>query len=445
MSPAESELQAREPPAQPVERLLAAFGGVQALARRLDLPVATVEEWRTRGSVPRERLPAIAAAAERDGLALDPAVLAQSARAAPTIDAEPAPSNIATAPKETRGERPRWLPSLPSYVPAIVFGGLLVVAGFLLAMGTSSLWLGPPTDWAGRVETLEKDGARAIDGLNAKVADLEQQLASLKQQVEALPPGVDRAELDSLGRDLLAEVDRRLAAVPAADPARLAAIEASLAALGRQVEALSRQQAAAPPVPSPAPAPALAPAPAPASPPASPAESPSAAPPLSAAADALAAKVDAGEPYAAELAAVQDLGSARPELAAALAALGPGAGEGVATLEELRGELTQLAQTIVDAGRAPASGDVLDDLASDLSQLLGGRPVGEVEGDSVEARVARAELHLEEGDLAAALAELRALEGAPAAAAAPWLQRAEARLAATGAAAELRRLASAGN
>jgi uroporphyrinogen-III synthase len=61
------------------------------------------------------------------------------------------------------------------------------------------------------------------------------------------------------------------------------------------------------------------------------------------------------------------------------------------------------------------------------------RPLGPVEGAAAEAVVARAEAHLEKGDLASALGELDALSGPAAEAAAPWRAKAEARLAAQGA------------
>ena len=54
-----------------------------------------------------------------------------------------------------------------------------------------------------------------------------------------------------------------------------------------------------------------------------------------------------------------------------------------------------------------------------------------VAGDSPSAVAARAEVKLSAGDLAGALAELDALQGAPAEAAADWRARARARLAAT--------------
>ena len=448
MNEAESDVQAKEPPAQPVERLLSLFGGAQALARALDLPVATVEEWRARGSIPRERSGALAEAAAAAGIDLEPEVLAAAVRAAPTIDADVAPPPPEPEPEpepepQTGREAPRWFGRLPSQLPAIVFGGLLVVAGFLLAMGTSSLWLGPPTDWADRLEELEEKAPPALEKLDASVTQLEQlqqQVALLQKQVQALPAGTDPGTLDNLSQQILAEVDRRLAAVPSGDAARLAALEDGLAQLGQKLDELARQQAQ--PQVSAAPAPAPAPAPAAPSPTPEPAADAAA---LAAAVTALARQVAAGAPYATELGALDALSTGRAELAAPLGVLGANANEGIATLEALRGQLADLAPAILRAAREREDGSVLDDMTADLSLLLGGRPVGDAKGDSVDARVARAELRLEEGDLAAALGELKGLPGAAAEVAQPWVDRAEARLASLAAVEQLQQVAASGN
>ena len=72
-----------------------------------------------------------------------------------------------------------------------------------------------------------------------------------------------------------------------------------------------------------------------------------------------------------------------------------------------------------------------------LSEAVNLRPVGNVEGDAATAVAARAEVKLNAGDLAGAVAELNALDGAAAEAAASWLSDAEARLAADRAVSEL--------
>ena len=65
-----------------------------------------------------------------------------------------------------------------------------------------------------------------------------------------------------------------------------------------------------------------------------------------------------------------------------------------------------------------------------LAGLVTVRRLGEVEGDTAEAIVARAEARLGAENLAGALTELEKLSGAQAAAAADWVQAAGARLAA---------------
>ena len=73
-----------------------------------------------------------------------------------------------------------------------------------------------------------------------------------------------------------------------------------------------------------------------------------------------------------------------------------------------------------------------------LSGLVTLRRIGgDIAGDTTEAIIARAEARLGVGDLAAAVAEVAALNGARAEAAASWLGDARVRLAAEAALAEL--------
>ncbi|MEQ9608029.1 MAG: mitofilin family membrane protein, partial [Kiloniellaceae bacterium] len=65
-----------------------------------------------------------------------------------------------------------------------------------------------------------------------------------------------------------------------------------------------------------------------------------------------------------------------------------------------------------------------------VAEAVNLRPVGLVEGDAPTAVAARAEVKLNDGDLAGAVAEIATLEGAAAEAAANWRADAEARLAA---------------
>ena len=120
---------------------------------------------------------------------------------------------------------------------------------------------------------------------------------------------------------------------------------------------------------------------------------------------------------------------------AALAALTPHAATGIATLETLRNRFTPLAEAILRAAVAPPGGSPggtwISRTLARLSGLVTVRRVGgDVAGDTTEAIVARAEARLGVGDLAAAVAEVVALDGAGAEVAASWLGDARARLAA---------------
>jgi hypothetical protein len=144
----------------------------------------------------------------------------------------------------------------------------------------------------------------------------------------------------------------------------------------------------------------------------------------------LALAVEAGRPYADELARFAGLAGDHPGIEAARQALAAEAARGVPTLAELRRRFQSLPADIVRAGAEPAAEGWLGRAAARLKALVTVRRVGEVAGEATDAIVARAEVRLAEGDLKAALAEIKALKGAAAETAAGWRRAAEARLAA---------------
>jgi len=138
----------------------------------------------------------------------------------------------------------------------------------------------------------------------------------------------------------------------------------------------------------------------------------------------------ASAPFAPALDAVRRLAGDDPEIATPLAELDALAGDGVATVESLAARFSTLADAIVAATLAPADDGWIARTVARLGRLITLRRVGEVAGDDVEARVARAETRLAARDLAGAVAEIAALDGPPAKVAADWLADARARLAA---------------
>ncbi len=151
-------------------------------------------------------------------------------------------------------------------------------------------------------------------------------------------------------------------------------------------------------------------------------------------------------PFAAELAAAEDLGRADSDLAGKLAptltALKPFANDGAPTLAQLQAafpaeKIAQGAAADTAGGSLGVETSWLKQTFSRLSELVTIRPVGEVEGDGPLAHLARGEARLGSGDLGGAVAEIKALTGQAAEAAKPWLDRAEARLAVNAAGADL--------
>lgn len=140
--------------------------------------------------------------------------------------------------------------------------------------------------------------------------------------------------------------------------------------------------------------------------------------------------VERGGAYADDLAAAARLadGVGDAETAAPLAALEQWATDGVPTLRQLRRRFAREAGEIVAAARRNPDADWVERTVERLTSAVKVRRIGDAEGDTVDALVARAEGHLAAGDLAAAVNELTALEGGGAEVAAPWLAGARAHL-----------------
>lgn len=154
----------------------------------------------------------------------------------------------------------------------------------------------------------------------------------------------------------------------------------------------------------------------------------------------LRSNVEDGRPFAQELAALKPLLAGDQALSDTAAALDKLSG-GSAGLSALRQSFPQTARAIVAAGKDDAAQGWWDRMLARLSSVVSVRRVGDVEGDSVEAHVARAERALDNNRLDQAVAELKTLTGKAAAAAAPWLDKAEKQLAASQAADKLQTLA----
>ena len=161
------------------------------------------------------------------------------------------------------------------------------------------------------------------------------------------------------------------------------------------------------------------------------------------AAGQLAQAVNDGQSFVRPLAAVRALGGDDPDIAQAAAELEPFASSGIPSLAALRALFPEMADAVVRAEPATEGTGWTDKVADRLASLVTIRRIGPdaVAGGGADGVVAQAEIALNGGDLNAAVAALGKLHGAPAEAAAGWLDTARARLGAEHALATLQQRA----
>ncbi len=124
------------------------------------------------------------------------------------------------------------------------------------------------------------------------------------------------------------------------------------------------------------------------------------------AAAALKAAIDRGGAFEPELQTYEGLATNDP----AIAGLKPFAAKGVPSRSELQREFPRIADAMIEAAVVPDPNQgIADRLLSSAMSIVKVRRVGEVEGDTPEAIVARMEQSLQNGDLAGALREWQTL------------------------------------
>jgi hypothetical protein len=142
-------------------------------------------------------------------------------------------------------------------------------------------------------------------------------------------------------------------------------------------------------------------------------------------------------PFRAELDTVRQVAQSRVlvdrELQLAMNRLGGLASDGVVTVDQLTREFAGLARQII-AATAPDEGWVAD-LWGRVRSVVSVRRTGDIEGDTTQAIVARAEVRLGDRDVAGAVSELDSLDGLSLELVRPWLELARARATADEAAA----------
>jgi len=235
--------------------------------------------------------------------------------------------------------------------------------------------------------------------------EIMDRLEKLEQQAQALAQAQAGLDGEAL-RGRVAALETRLADMPRTDPQEMSRLREDLGALKQslsEIETGAGEREA-----------------------------------LVLAAAQLAGPLQQGLSYEIELAALKRTAGADPLVAEIAMQLQPYAAQGVPTLEALRQRFPDVAGEAVRAARVGESDSVVGQTLNRIAGLVSLRRVGQVEGDTAEARIARAEAALARGDLAEVLGDLEGLPTDAATVVAGWRADAEARLAADKALARLR-------
>lgn len=150
----------------------------------------------------------------------------------------------------------------------------------------------------------------------------------------------------------------------------------------------------------------------------------------------LSGAANEGGAFAEELAAVDALAPGAEQVAA----LQGVAQTGVADANTLLRQLQPAARAALKAEAAGAQDGFWQRLSGNALSLVTVRRTGDIEGDSVEAKLARAEIALGDGKVADAVALVESIEGPAAAELAGWLDAARARASVNALIGDMRRL-----
>lgn len=424
------------------EQIIDRFGGIRPMAAKLDTPVTTVQGWKKRGAIPTARHGDILAAAAREGIALDPAELAQTDPGGPASRSEPRLAEaVIERPAESAAEgrrgagRAALVLSLVSLIVALAVG----FAGWqmfvhpmrkhIAALESRIAALEPGSNLVRRLDVLESEiaqrpqqAAAPVEGGAAadRVAALEQELAQMRTNApdaDQVAKRLSDLQIAAGGRELLAQSIRDIQSSTAATQGEVERLGDQLKAVGLRLDQVDsvlsqrRQQALR-------------------------------AEAVVLAVGQLRAALRASKPFAKEIASVHALTADDREIGAVLDQLQPLADSGVPTRDDLRTDFGRLAPEIVRSAVVGNGSSWWHQALYRLESVISIRRVGEgVPGDKTDAVVARAEAKLEEDDLDGAINTLHALSGLPGEVAAPWIRDVDQRLAVDRAETELTRLA----
>jgi hypothetical protein len=156
----------------------------------------------------------------------------------------------------------------------------------------------------------------------------------------------------------------------------------------------------------------------------------------------LRAALATSKPFAKQLAAVRAMVANDAEINGVLDQMQPYADSGVETSDDLTRDFSRLAPNLVRTAIVGDGNSWWRQALYHIESVVSIRRTGaDVQGDSTDAVVARAEAKLDEDDLAGAIAMLQGLSGAAADLASPWIHDAQHRVSVDAAEADLSRIA----
>jgi hypothetical protein len=444
--------------AGPTAGIIDRFGGIRPMATKLAVPVTTVQGWKKRGIIPQIRHADILAAAVRENIAVDPDELAATdptPAAAPKPDVSPAADPIAGPLPEPVAPQP--VISEPIVVPkngpvayiALILALVVGVAGAGAAYVGWQYYLQPlqakvaalearpgtgnTDDLARRIAKLEAQAGQPAPSTvpvaeapspntndNDRLAALEKQLAELKAgaaQSEQLAKGLSELQLAAGGRELLAQSIRDIQSTMAATQGSVERLNGQVSSLSGRLDKVDAALADKRQRTLRSEATILA-------------------------VGQLRAALETSKPFAKQLSGVRALVQGDTEINGVLDQMQPFADSGVETAEDLTRDFNRLARDLVRTAVVGNGQSWWRQAVYHIESVISIRRTGaDVQGDSTDAVVARAEAKLDEDDLPAAVETLQALSGAAADLASSWIHDAQHRVAVDAAEADLSRIA----
>jgi hypothetical protein len=305
-------------------------------------------------------------------------------------DREPAPSADTAATSEATPSAPpvRPSPATSTLVASGIFGGLVALAlagsmqyaGIVPGLGPQETAQAPAVDTA-EIEALKAEVARLATQPAAQATDpaLAERVAALETSLAnaSAAPAADAAAFETLKTQLVA-AEQAIESLRAEIASNKQALDQSATRLTEAERKLDEPRSDV----EMARAIALA---------------------------GLKTAIDRGGPFLSELDALKSVSPEDP----AIAMLTPLASTGVPSRSDLARDFNQVAEDILAALNQPVAGEGWTDrLLASARSLVKVRPVGNIEGDTPEAIVARVENKLQNGDLKGAALEWELLPGA---------------------------------